>query len=340
MKLSPAQLKNQSSPQSIYHLFGAETLIVEEALNDLRAYLKTEGYIERERLNVETGFNWDTLLESSQALSLFAQKRIIELRMPTGKPGDKGGKTLMAYAQSPAPDTIFILISGDIEKRAQNTKWFKALDAAGANVEAPKVQAYQIINWIESRLQQVGVRAESGVAKIIAHYVEGNLLAAAQEINFLALHSKDEILSAEQVQTLISDQARFTNYAFVDACLLGQASRAVRILLSLKGEKVEPILILSALSRETVKLLSLSHIKAQGKPVQAMYKRLGIWSSRERLINSALGRVSHMGWLRIHSKMTDLDSMSKGQKACNAKDIWEEIERIGLAMCGNAGMLR
>ena len=340
MKQSPYQLVEQESLRPIYHLFGFEPLIIEEALNDLRTACRAHTYLEREKLTVEPGFDWDSLLSSGQAMSLFAQKRVIELRMPTGRPGERGAKTLIEYAQSPPPDTVLIIISGEIDKRAQNSKWFKAIDAAGVSVEAAKIYPNQIPGWIEQRLRQLDIRAEAGVAKVIAHYVEGNLLAAAQEINFLGLHSKDEVLSVTKAQMLISDQARFTGFAFVDACLAGQAARAVRILVSLRGEKTEPILIVAALSRETTRLLSLSQAKSLGQSIQPLFKRLGIWSSRERLVQSALARISPIGWLRIHSKMADVDAMVKGQKPLNNKDIWEEIERLGLAICGNAAMLR
>ncbi len=340
MKLSAQHLSQQKNLHQVYHLFGAETLIVEEALNDLRALCRDHGYLERERLSVEAGFNWDTLLSSGQALSLFAQKRVIELRMPTGRPGTQGAKALLSYCDSLPPDTVLIVISGEIIKSAQKAKWFTALDAAGASIEAAKIQSYQIVGWIDKRLQSAGIQAEPGVSKVIAHYVEGNLLAAAQEINFLALHSKGARLNIEQVQSLISDQARFTSFAFVDACLAGQSSRAVRILVSLKGEKIEPILILSALSRESVRLVNLSHARNRGQSIQPLFKRLGIWSSRERLMGDALNRISHIGCLRIHSKLADLDAMVKGQRALRNKDIWEEIERVGLAVSGHAAMLR
>ena len=340
MKLSPYQLARQDTLQPVYHLFGAELLIVEEALNDLRSACKAQKYIEREKLMVETGFDWNRLLAAGQALSLFATRRIIELRMPSGKPGSQGAKALQQYAESPPPDTILILISGEIARPAQNSKWFKALDRAGASIEAPRVQSHQITGWIEKRLQQTGLHSEPGVAKVIAHYVEGNLLAAAQEINFLGLHSEGRPLSVEQVQSLISDQARFTSFAFVDACLAGQSERAVRILHSLKGEKIEPILIVSALSRETTRLVSLSHARSRGQSIRSMFKGLGIWSSRERLMGSALDRIGHVGWLRIHCRISDLDSMVKGQLRLRNRDIWEELERAGLAVCGFAAMLR
>lgn len=340
MKLSPYQLARQDTLQPVYHLHGAELLIVEEALNDLRAVCKAQGYLEREKLAHEPGFDWNTLQAASQALSLFATKRIIELRMPSGKPGTPGARALLDYAQSPAPDTILIIISGEIARTAQNSKWFKALDKAGASIEAPRVQSHQITGWIEKRLKHVGIRSEPGVAKVIAHYVEGNLLAAAQEINFLALHSDGQPLNVSQAQNLISDQARFTSFAFVDACLAGQAERLVRILNSLKGEKVEPILIISALSRESSRLVSLSHARSRGESIRALFRKLGIWSSRERLMGGALDRISHIGWLRIHSRMSELDSMVKGQMPIRNKDIWEELERVGLAVSGNAAMLR
>jgi len=340
LKLSPYHLSRQDTLQAVYHLFGAETLIVEEALNELRSLCRTHGYQEREKLSVETGFDWNRLAAFGQTLSLFAQKRVIELRMPTGKPGTQGAKALQAYAESPAADTVLIVISGDIVKTAQKSKWFTALDKAGASIEAAKVQAYQIVGWIDKRLQQAGIQAEPGVSKVIAHYVEGNLLAASQEINFLALHSQGKSLSIERVESLISDQARFTSFAYVDACLAGQAARSVRILASLKGEKVEPILILSALSRESVRLVSLSYARSRGQSEQSLYRRLGVWSSRERLMGDALKRISYIGWLRIHSKLADLDSMVKGQMAFTSKNIWDEIERLGLAVCGSAPMLR
>ena len=340
MQLSPYQISRQERLQPVYHLFGAEPLIIEEALNDLRTLCRSHDYLEREKLTVEPGFDWNSLLAAGQSLSLFATRRIIELRMPSGKPGIQGAKTLAEYADAPAPDSVLIVISGEIPRTAQRSAWFKALDKAGASVDAPKVHPQQMAGWIEKRLQQSGIQTEPGVARVIAHYVEGNLLAAAQEINFLALHGEGRPLSMQQVQSLISDQARFTSFAFVDACLAGQAARMVRILNSLRGEKVEPVLIVSALSRESTRLLALSYARKQGQSIRALFRKLGIWSSRERLVEGALTRVSHIGWLRIHGRMSELDSMVKGQMPTRCGDIWEEIERVGLAICGNTMMLK
>lgn len=342
MKLSPYQLANpnQGELQPIYHLFGAEPLIVEEALSQLRKLCQAQGYVERQKMHVETGFNWDELLSANQSLSLFCSQKIIELRMPNGKPGDKGAKALIEFAQNSHPDTILILVSGSIEKATQSSKWFKELDKVGASVEARKIQKQDLPRWIDQRLKQLKLNAEPGVATLIAHYVEGNLLAAAQEVNFLSLCKHSGSLSTELVEELILDQARFTSFAFVDACLEGDAVRASRILLSLEGDKLEPILLLGALSRETRKLVILSETKATGKNIQPMFQRLGIWSSRAHLTQKALSRVSAIGWRRIHSKTASLDQMIKGQRNIQNKNIWEEMERLGLAMCGQAAMLQ
>ncbi len=342
MKLSPKQLHSASSETTlpVYHLFGAEPLIIEETLSALRKHCTAAGFIEREKLHVETGFNWDTLGSANQSLSLFASKKIIELRIPNSKPGDKGSKALIEYCQSHSDDTILIVISGAVERAAQNSKWFKALDAAGASVEVAAVKKHEMATWIDQRLKAKKVVAEAGVAQVIAHYVEGNLLAAAQQVNFLSLQKDQEILTSAKAQAFMSDQARFTAFAFIDACLAGDANRASRILNSLQGEKAEPILLLGALARETRKLVILANAQATGQRIAPLFQRLGIWSSRSKLTQSAVNRISAIGWNRIHSKVTGLDRMIKGQQPLQNKTIWEEMERIGLAMCGQAAMLR
>ncbi len=336
MKLSPYAIANQAKKglAPVYHLFGAEPLIIEEALSELRQCTKSAGFLEREKHHVEPGFDWDQLLISNQALSLFASRKVIEIRMPTGKPGDKGSKILMAYCESLSPDNVLILVSGPIEKRAQNTKWFKALDMAGMSIEAPEVKGAQIEKWIDSRLRQNSLAFEPNVPRVIAHYVEGNLLAASQQITQLSLQAQGLTLNAQNVQQLIVDQAHFTSFAYVDACLAGNPARSVRILASLRREQVEPILILWALARETRKMARLATAKFQGQAVQPLYQRLGIWSSRVQLVNKALNQIPPLKWQTVHAAIGRLDRQIKGQSKIDHQDIWEEIEALGLQVCG------
>ncbi len=318
----------------LYHLFGAEPLILEESLDTLREAALQAGYSERERFTLEPGFDWNRLFESGQTMSLFADKRLIELRMPSGKPGDQGAKTLIELAENPSSDLLLIVISGAIEKRAQNSKWFKALEAAGCSVECPLVYADKLPNWIEQRMRSRKLRFEPEVVDQLVQYVEGNLLAAAQEIDLLALLYGNQMISLQDLQTAIADHARFNVFALTDACLAGSSQRVLRILMGLKREHFEPTIILWALTRESRTLYHLSSAEANGQRAQNLFKRFGIWSNRSPLVNSALRRIPQHGWQQILRRLARADLMLKGRSEMVRRDIWEELEQISLLISG------
>ena len=335
-----SQLKQGFQP--LYLLFGAETLLVEEALRPIRACAKEAGFLDRLRFTAEPGFDWNKLLEYSQTKSLFADKQLIELRLPTGKPGDAGGKALIDYAEhmvapGASGDTALVVICGNIDKRAQNTKWFKAVEVAGVVIECPTISADQLPNWISQRLTAGGLKFDDEAVARLSHFVEGNLLAAAQEINLLSLLYPKERISAEIIERVIADHARFNVYSFVDACLAGSVHRVTRILQSLKREQMEPVIILWALARDTRILCQLSaameHMN-QGERPQSLFQRYGIWSSRNGMVNAALNRLSRPQWENILRRLARADLMVKGRAPLQRKDIWEEIENICLGMCG------
>lgn len=326
-----SQLKQGLQP--LYLLFGAETLLVEEALQPIRDCAKKSGFLERLRFTVEPGFDWNKLLEYSQSMSLFSEKRLIELRMPTAKPGDAGTKALIEYAKNQTSgDTALIVICGAVEKRAQTTKWFKAMDASGIVIECPTIGADKLPNWISQRLTTMGLKFNPDAVERLSHFVEGNLLAAAQEINLLSLLYPNEPITAEIIEHVIADHARFNVYSFVDACLAGSVHRVIRILHSLKREQIEPILILWALARDTRILCQLSAAIQRGERPQ--FQRYGIWSSRSGIVNAALNRLPQSQWENILRRLGRADLMVKGRTALLRKDIWEEIESICLRMCG------
>lgn len=319
----------------IYFLFGSEILLVEETLDLLRQQARNQGFAERLRYSVEAGFDWNQLFVGGQSMSLFAEKKLIELRIPTGKPGDAGGKALAEYAAAaPSEDTTLVVIAGPIEKRAQNTKWFKALESAAVTTECPAISADQLPGWIGHRLRAKGLQFDPDVPARLAHDVEGNLLAASQEINLLALLAKNESISMELVESSIADHARFNAFAFVDACLAGSPARLVRVLQSLKLEQSEPILILWSLTRETRSLCQLAAIREQGGNPQSQFKRYGIWGNRAGLVSSALRRLSLVQCQNLLRRLALADLQLKGRATLKRKDIWEEIESIGLGMSG------
>ncbi len=337
MRLSLSSLSShlKQGIQPLYLLFGVETLLVEELLDRLRVSAKSAGYLERLRFTVESGFDWNQLQQYSQTMSLFSEKRLIELRLPTGKPGDAGAKALINYAQSQnTDDTSLIVICGGIEKRVQSSKWFKVVNGAGIVIECPTISADKLPDWISQRLTAQGLAFDFDAAQRLSQFVEGNLLAAAQEINLLALLYPTERITAEIIEQVIADHARFNVHSFVDACLIGSVARVIRILQSLKREQLEPVIILWALARDARVLCQLSAAMDRGERPQSLFQRYGIWSSRSTIVNTALRRLSRVQWENILRRLGRADLMLKGRAALQRKDIWEEIESICLGICG------
>ena len=333
---SPAlstQLKQGIAP--LYLLFGSEMLLVEEALDQIRSQCRQAGYNERIRLTVETGFDWNRLQHESSTLSLFADKRLIELRLPTGKPADAGSKALVDFAHHLSSDTTLVVVANAIDKRSQTTKWFKAIQNNGMVVECPAIGTANLPGWISQRMNSQGLKHEPGAVEDLSHLVEGNLLAAAQEISLLGLLYPDQTITSRIIKQTNADHARFNVYAFVDACLSGSVERTIRILQNLKHEQAEPVIILWALAREARTLCRLSAAIDQGERPDSLFKRHGVWSSRSGLIRSTLNRLSTNRLENILQRIGHADLMMKGRISFRRKDIWEEIEIIALAVCGS-----
>ncbi|MEM7195189.1 MAG: DNA polymerase III subunit delta [Pseudomonadota bacterium] len=336
MRVSHASLAKHTSGElsPVYLIFGSETLLVEECLDQLRTLLVAQGFHDRQRFTVESGFDWNTIFSGSQSLSLFAERKLIELRLPSGKPGDAGSKALVEYTAMPAnPDCVLVIVSAGIEKRAQNSKWFKSIDTAGVVSECPTIPRDRLPDWIITRSRQQSIRIESEAAEKLAHFVEGNLLAAAQEINLLALLYPDSSISSDMLDGVIADHARFTTFGFVDACVAGSSSRAVRILQSLRRDQTEPILVLWSLTREIRTLCHLSAIAEQGRNPESMFQKFGIWRNRAGMVQSALRRLKHQHLLTLLRKLGQADLMLKGRQPLERESIWEEIEHIALGIC-------
>ncbi len=318
-----------------YFIFGAEILLIEEALDRIRRTASKQGYDDRQTHTVERGFDWNILSTAGQSLSLFAEKKILEIRMPTGSPGTKGGAALMQYTAKPAPsDMLLVMVSGPVNKSSQNTKWFKAIESAAVIVDCPEVSRARLPEWIDGRIRRMGYRADQEAVQRLTHYVEGNLLAAVQQIHLLGLLAGEGRITADLVTSVTSDNARFNNFHFTDACLAGSAARAVRILGSLRAEQAEPVLILAILSREIRTLCQLVAVHEQGGNASAQFAKLRIWQSRAPLFRSALKRFSGSQCRQILQRLARLDLQIKGQKPLVRRDIWEELESIGLDICG------
>lgn len=331
MKLFPdkldAALKKGLLP--IYFFSGDEPLQMGEAADAVRRHAREQGFTEREVIHADKNFDWNELLMASNSMSLFAEKRVIDLRLPSGKPGKDGGAALQEYAARPPEDTVLLISSGKVDKRSQSAKWYTALDKVGATLQVWPVEAPDMPRWLDQRLRARGLQPEPEAARIIAERVEGNLLAAAQEVDKLVLLIGTGPLSAEQVEAAVADSARFDVFGLVDAALEGDAPRSTRMLDGLRAEGVEPILVLWALTRE---LRSLAEMAAKIEGGKGLDGVLGqVWGKRKGPVKAGLQRHNKARWQQMLRRAARLDRVIKGAAAGNA---WDELLQLTLLMAG------
>jgi len=321
MKVRPDQLDRhlKSDLAAIYFICGDEPLQVMESADQIRAMARQRDYSEREVMDVDAQFDWSQLLDSANSMSLFAEKRILELRLPTGKPGKVGSKILQEYAQRPADDAILIISSGKLESSSKNTKWFKTLDQQGVVIQCWPVNVDQLPGWISQRLQSKGIAADRDAIQLLADRVEGNLLAAAQEVDKLYLLHGAGKLNVEQMAAAVADSSRYSIYDLVDTALAGDVVRTARIIGGLKNEGVEPVLMLWALSREVRMMTKICEAKLS--PDAAMSK-LRVWDNRKALIRKALSRHGATHWKAFLKRCAKIDKVIKGVEQGRA---WDEL---------------
>ncbi|MHA6162212.1 DNA polymerase III subunit delta [Pseudomonas sichuanensis] len=337
MKLSPAQLNKHLQGQlaPVYIVSGDDPLLCQEAADAIRGAARQQGYDERQVFSADANFDWGNLLLAGASLSLFAQRRLLELRLPSGKPGDKGAAALIEYCANPAEDTLLLISLPKLDGSAQKTKWGKALIEGGhcQFIQIWPVDAQQLPQWINQRLSQAGLTAQRDAVDMIAARVEGNLLAAAQEIEKLKLLADGNQITVETVQAAVADSARFDVFGLVDAILNGEAAHALRMLEGLRGEGVEPPVILWALARELRLLAGLAQQFSQGVPLDKAFSqaRPPVWDKRRPLVSKALQRLSAQRWAMLLQDAQRIDAQIKGQAEGSP---WTSLSRLALLMAG------
>lgn len=337
MKLNPAQLGKhlQGSLAPVYVISGDEPLLCQEAEDAIRAAARAQGVSERQVFHAESGFDWGLLYEAGASLSLFAEKRLIELRIGNGKPGDKGAAALLEYLKRPPEDTVLLVSLPKLDGATQKTKWAKALidDAHSQFLQIWPIEVSQLPTWIRQRMSQAGLTASQEAIELIAARVEGNLLAAVQEIEKLKLLAENNQVDAETVQTAVADSARYDVFGLLDAVLGGEASHALRMLDGLRGEGVEPLFILVMLARELRQLAGVAQQFAQGVPLEKAFAaaRPPIWDKRRPLYSRAVQRLPAARWQQLLIDAQRIDAQVKGQAA---GDPWSSLARLALLMAG------
>ena len=333
MKLKPEQLAThlQRPLAPVYVLSGDEPLLVQEAADAIRASARAQEYTERLVMFVESSFDWNTLTQAADSLSLFAERRLLELRMPGGKPGDAGSKALQAYAERPADDTVLLVICGKLDKASPSSKWYQALEQAGVTVQIRPVELRALPAWISQRMQQKGLRPSREAVALLAERIEGNLLAAVQEIDKLLLLYGPGPLDIDAVTAAVADSARFDVFILVDAALEGGAARVVRVLDGLREEGVEPVLLVWALARELRQLAAIAEQLGRGTTLAAALAHQKVWDKRKPLLERAVKRHGAPRWRALIRHCARIDRMVKGMEQGSA---WDELVQLALAMAG------
>ena len=331
MRVNPDSLAGRLSEGLItaYTVGGDEPLLIEECADQIRAAAREAGY-ERTVHTVERSFRWRALDEDVRTLSLFATRRLIELRLTAARPGDEGARFIDGFLRRPPVDTVLLVVLGHLDRALRNTKWFEALDSGGALIQFRPVKPAQFGGWLRRRLKSRGLEVDSPGVALLARCLEGNLLAAAQEVDKLAVAYPAGKLDAAQVAAGLADDARYDAYALVDACLEGDAPRAARVLDTLRAEGVEPVWIVSALARELRTLAGVvRELERGGSPDQALRKQK-VWSTHAPQVHAALARGA-LGVPATLRYVARLDRIAKGRAAGN---IWFALERAVLGWCG------
>jgi DNA polymerase-3 subunit delta len=317
----PAHLEKSLAP--LYLLHGNEPLLVLEAADRIRAAARKKGFDERETLVVGQGFKWESLTLAAGNMSLFGGSKLIDLRIPTGKPGRDGGDALQRYVKTPGSGTLTLITLPELDWAARKTAWFTALSEAGIALELNAPERERLPEWIAGRLATQNQSAESDALSFIADHVEGNLLAAHQEILKLGLLHGEERLTLANVQDAVLNVARYDIDTLRSALLEGDPARCTRLLEGLKGEGAAPPLVLWALANEIRTLANLSTGQASGQPLAALFKIERVFDERRRqALQRALPRLRPGGLRAALLHAAKIDRMIKGLVP---GDIWDEF---------------
>jgi DNA polymerase-3 subunit delta len=324
-----AHLERTLAP--VYVVHGDEPLLAIEAGDAIRAAARRAGCDEREVLVVEPGFRWDAFMAANANAGLFGGRKLVDLRIPSGKPGIEGAKALEAYAADPNPDHVTLVTLPKIDKATQGSAWFAALAGAGVSVAVFPLDRVELPQWIAARLARQKQRAGRETLAFLADRCEGNLLAARQEIEKLGLLLPEGELAPDAVLHAVADVARFDVFQLSEAWLAGDAARVVRILLALKAEGEGLPLLLWQLGEDLHALAAVHDAVAGGAPVATALRNARVWGKRQGAMERAAKRVRPGAVVPLLAALARLDALAKG---LGRGDAWDELAAIGLSLAG------
>jgi DNA polymerase-3 subunit delta len=300
-----------------YFVSGDEPLLVQESCDAIVAAARAQGYTERSVQHVETGFRWNDILQDAASMSLFAERRIIDVRVPANKIDREAGQTLRDYADKPPPDTLLLIRAGRLDPRQRSTAWFKALDKLGVMLLVWPVGAAELPRWLGGRLRVAGLQLAPDALTYLSQQVEGNLLAAVQEIEKLKLADLEQPIGTEALAQVMEDSAHYDAFALIDAVFAGETARVSRVVRVLRQEGVSLFAVLGALTSQLRRVTGGGRLPPQ----------------RQRLVDGFLGRLGSARVLdRVLAQCALVDAQGKGQLL---GDAWISLENLCLRLAGD-----
>jgi DNA polymerase III subunit delta len=333
MRLYPEKLVGHLQQQllPVYLVSGDEPLLVQECCDQIRRKAREQGCNERVVIDCGgTTFNWQEILHSAASMSLFAERRLIELRLPSGKPGAEGSDALCKYMDIASDGDVLLLVAGKIDKQSTNSKWYKVLDKAGATISVWPVDAKNLPRWLEQRVRSAGMSIDNDALQLLCDRVEGNLLAAVQEVEKLKLLAADARITTQIVTDAVSDNARYNVFNMADSALQGDATTSLRMLHGLRAEGSEPPLVLWTLAREIRTLYEVQLDCDQGQSASQALSARRVWPNRMPLMQAALARHDTHSLSLLLGQSALVDGSIKGFADGNP---WDNLERLVLGLC-------
>lgn len=337
LRLDQLGLHLQKGLRSLYTVWGDEPLLMQEACDALRGAARSAGYSERQVHAVSGAhFNWSALLGASQAMSLFADKQLVEIRIPSGKPGKDGSEALQRYCETLCDEVVTIVQLPRLDRQQQQSAWFSALDAAGVTLRVDPVERHALPQWIAQRLGAQGQRVQGGedgqrTLAFFADRVEGNLLAAHQEIQKLALLHPAGELSLEQVESAVLNVARYDAFKLAEAVLGGQSVRVQRMLDGLQAEGEAPVLVHWALSEDIRTLHRVRTALDAGRPLPMALRENRVWGVKEKLMERALPLLNIATLTKWLDDAHTVDGIVKGLKSPGwPADPWQALQQMAM----------
>ena len=339
MELKPEQLAGHLANGPLrpaYLIAGPEALRVLEAADAVRAAARAQGVSEREVFEAEGQRepDWNAMQASFRAPGLFSSRRLIELRLPSGKPGKEGAAVLTEFCEDPPADVTLMVVAGDWSMKQHGGKWSDAIGRIGVISVCWAIKPHELAGWIERRLRSHGITADNAAVQVLADRVEGNLLAAAQEVDKLALLSDGQPLDAPRMQQLVADAARFDVFRLLDSAMNGQGVQVSRMLAGLRAEGVAVPALLGMVVMELQRCAALAQVAAQGGNMATEFKAQRIWDSKQAVYRRALQRHDARHWEAFVGQAGRVDRIAKGRgrPGYDPADAWLALERLLLAV--------